>query len=132
MNTRAERALTDVVAVERMAPGMCKVVTFADAYVVDARGEGCNCPDKQYNLPDDETGETTCKHEQAALLYDTDVPGLEMDDNLGGKRLVADGGQQRNTRLLTTTTITSSSQILQPKPKRKPTQPESLALTTLR
>jgi hypothetical protein len=88
---RAERALTDVVAVERMAPGMVKVVTWSDAYVVDTRDAGCNCPDKQYNLPPGERD----KHEYAALLAMSDrypAPGI-VTDNLD-KRAVADGGER--------------------------------------
>lgn len=70
MSDRAVRALMDVVAVERLAPGMVRVVTWSDAYVVDARGEGCACPDKEYNLD----GEGRCKHEIAAMLATTDTP----------------------------------------------------------
>ena len=63
---RAERALTDVVAVENIAPGMVRVVTWSDAYPVDARDAGCNCPDKEYNdVP-------MCKHELAAVVADRD------------------------------------------------------------
>jgi hypothetical protein len=63
---RAERACTDVVAVEDLAPGMARVVTFGGAYVVDARDGGCLCPDKEYNdVP-------MCKHELAAVVADRD------------------------------------------------------------
>jgi len=65
---RAIRALTDVVAVEEYAPEMVRVITFADAYFIDARGEGCACPDQQYNL---DPGEM-CKHQLAALVADYD------------------------------------------------------------
>jgi hypothetical protein len=65
---RAENALADVVAVERMAPGMCRVVTWSDAYPVDVRGGGCNCEDKQYNLAPGEK----CKHDRAAMLAMSD------------------------------------------------------------
>ena len=64
--TRPVRALTDVVAVEEHAPGMARVVTWSDAYVIDARGAGCNCPDKEYH------DAPMCKHEYAAVLFDTD------------------------------------------------------------
>jgi len=88
--TRAERALKDVVAVEELAPGVCRVVTVSDAHDVDMRNGGCNCEDKQYNL---DAG-MHCKHEYSAMLYARDdIPGVTMDDNLGGKTLVADGGQ---------------------------------------
>jgi hypothetical protein len=60
---RAVRALEDVVAVETLAPGLVRVVTWADAYEVDARGEGCNCPDSKYNLDGG-----MCKHHFAAML----------------------------------------------------------------
>lgn len=68
--TRAASALEDVVAVERLAPGMVRVVTWSDAYPVDARGEGCMCPDKQYNLGPGEL----CKHHVAAMLATGDLP----------------------------------------------------------
>jgi hypothetical protein len=63
---RAERACTDVVAVEDLAPGLKQVTTWGDTYVVDARGSGCNCPDKQYN------DAPMCKHEVSAILADRD------------------------------------------------------------
>jgi hypothetical protein len=59
---RAERACTDVVAVEDLAPGMARVTTIGGSYTVDARDGGCLCKDKEYNEP------TRCKHEQAAVL----------------------------------------------------------------
>lgn len=59
---RAVRALTDVVAVEEYAPGMARVVTWSDDYILDTRGEGCNCPDKEYH------DAPVCKHEYAAML----------------------------------------------------------------
>lgn len=65
---RAIAALEDVVAIERVAPGLLRVVTWSDAYPVDARGAGCNCPDKQYHDAE------TCKHEYACILADTDLP----------------------------------------------------------
>jgi len=74
---RAARAFEDVVAVEHMAPGMVRVVTWTGAYPIDAWGDGCNCPDKKYNdVP-------FCKHELAALASDTDrlpSPGIETDN----------------------------------------------------
>jgi len=65
-DARAERAISDVLAVETVAPGMVRVVTLSDAYVVDARDGGCRCPDKQYQKP------PRCKHEHAAMLATTD------------------------------------------------------------
>jgi len=70
MSDRAFRALVDVVAVERMAPGLVRVVTWSDAYDVDARHAGCACPDKEYNLD----GTELCKHEYAARVATSDVP----------------------------------------------------------
>ena len=74
---RAVRAFEDVVAVEHMAPGMVRVVTWTNSYPIDAWGDGCNCPDKRYNdVP-------FCKHELAALAADVDrlpSPGIETDD----------------------------------------------------
>jgi hypothetical protein len=90
-SNRAENALADVVAVERMAPGLCRVVTWSDAYPVDVRGEGCNCPDNQYHLTPDER----CKHEVGAMLAmrdDVETPGLAVE-NLDA-RAVADGGER--------------------------------------
>ena len=62
---RAEN-VADVVAVEDLAPGMKRVVTFGGCYTVDARDGGCLCPDKEYReVP-------MCKHEYAAILADRD------------------------------------------------------------
>jgi len=66
---RAEN-VADVVAVETVAPGLVRVVTWSDAYPVDVRGEGCNCPDKEYNL--DRAAGDKCKHEHAAMLAMSD------------------------------------------------------------
>lgn len=65
-NSRAVRALTDITAVENYAPGMARVVSWSDEYILDLRGEGCACPDKEYNDTD------TCKHEYAAMLATTE------------------------------------------------------------
>ena len=86
---RAARAYTDVVAVERVAPGMVRVVTWSDAYMVDARDAGCNCPDKEYH------DAPVCKHEYGALASDVDrlpAPGIVTDDL--STRAVTDGGTQ--------------------------------------
>jgi len=84
---RAER-LDDIVAVETMAPGMARVVTFGGAYPVDARGDGCNCPDKQYNLAGGR-----CKHEHAAYVAHSDVPAPFMVSDDLNQRVAADGGE---------------------------------------
>ncbi|WP_135363432.1 hypothetical protein [Halosimplex halophilum] len=78
--SRAVAALTDVVAVEREAPGMVSVVSVSDEYVVDVRGERCECPDMQYHLE----GEGRCKHIHAARIATgvVDVPGIDLADNL--------------------------------------------------
>jgi hypothetical protein len=88
---RAVRSLVDVVAVEQVAPGLVEVVTWSDAYHVDARDAGCNCPDQEYNL--DAGG--MCKHEYAALVADVDtIPTpFEVTDDLS-RRAVADGGER--------------------------------------
>jgi hypothetical protein len=65
---RAVAALEDIVAIERVAPGMVRVVTWSDSYTVDARGDGCLCPDKEYNLDPEEN----CKHRWAAVLATSD------------------------------------------------------------
>lgn len=64
---RAIRAIEDVVAVEDLGPGLARVTTWSDSYVVDMRDGGCNCPDSQYNL---EGG--MCKHEASALIANSD------------------------------------------------------------
>jgi len=71
--TRAERALTDVVAVEDLAPGMARVVTVTSSHTVDARSGACTCEDHQYNI-DFAAGER-CKHFHSAWLQD-EVTGV--------------------------------------------------------
>ena len=63
---RAIRAIEDVVAVEDLGPGMARVVTWSDSYVVDMRDGGCNCADKKYNHA------PMCKHEASALIANSD------------------------------------------------------------
>jgi len=63
---RAIRAIEDVVAVEDLGPGMARVTTWSDSYVVDMRDGGCNCPDKEFN------DAPMCKHEASALLANSD------------------------------------------------------------
>lgn len=78
---RAIAALEDVVAVEHAAPGMVRVVTVSDAYVVDVRDEVCQCPDYEYHLD----GRGRCKHIHAARLTTdaTDLPaGCALVDDL--------------------------------------------------
>jgi len=86
--SRAER-IDDVVAVEKIAPGMARVITLSGAYTVDARGEGCSCKDKEFNL---DPGEH-CKHHLAArIAYNDDLPTpFIVTDNLD-RRVVTDGG----------------------------------------
>ena len=88
---RAVRALTDVVAVEQVAPGMVNVVTWSSERTVDARDAGCNCEDKQYNLPNG----ARCKHELAAMLADSDRYPTHciVSDDLQ-RRPVTDGGDR--------------------------------------
>jgi len=89
MSERAERVFTDVVAVEKVAPQLLKVVTWADAYTVDARDAGCLCPDKEYR------GVPRCKHDFAALAADVDWlpnPGIVTDD-LSHRDVATDGGR---------------------------------------
>jgi len=77
---RAER-ISDVVAVEEIAPGMARVVSLGGSYVVDARSEACECEDKQYNLADGER----CKHHAAALVaLDDRYPTPFVVGDLGG------------------------------------------------
>jgi hypothetical protein len=86
---RAVRAVEDVVAVESLAPGMVRVVSWSDSYVVDARGEGCACPDKEYN------DAPRCKHEHAALLATSDkYPSPYVTSTVADTpRVMADGGE---------------------------------------
>jgi len=87
MTDRAEN-LTDVVAVERVAPGLVRVVSWGDAYMVDARDAGCNCPDKLYN------DAKVCKHEWAARAATSDLPTpFSVADSLD-QRAIADGGKR--------------------------------------
>jgi len=101
MNTtvdRIERAYADVVAVEEVAPGLMRVCTWSDQYVVDARGDGCGCPDKMYNLDDTNM---ICKHRVAAIVATRDdLPGpwdpTETLDTRDGEArgVMADGGRE--------------------------------------
>jgi len=77
---RVLAALTDVVAVEDHAPGMVRVITMSDVYVVDARHEVCECPDWEYHLD----GDGRCKHLWHALAVTDQVPPspLALDDDL--------------------------------------------------
>jgi hypothetical protein len=90
---RAER-IDDVVAVEKRAPGVAEVVSFGGSYIVDARGDGCMCKDKEYNLNPGER----CKHHAAALLaFSDDLPApFTVTDNLNN-RVATDGGQSMFT-----------------------------------
>jgi len=92
---RIERAYSDVAAVEEVADGLMRVVSWSDEYYVDARGAGCDCPDKAHNLPDG----VACKHEVAAMVATTDTPGPwdpkeTLDTRDGEARAVmTDGGR---------------------------------------
>jgi len=85
---RAERV--SEVAVEKRAPSVAHVVTVSGAYIVDARGEGCTCPDREYNLGPGEH----CKHHAGALLaFSDNLPApFVVSDNLD-ECVVADGGE---------------------------------------
>lgn len=79
--TRVVRALTDVVAVERQALDLVRVVTLSDEHIVDTRHERCTCFDMQYNLQ----GDGRCKHLWRALLETNTLPAspiFGIDDNL--------------------------------------------------
>jgi hypothetical protein len=93
-DARAVRALTDVVAVEEYAPGMARVVTFSDAYFIDARGDGCACPDQQYNLGPGEL----CKHQIAAIIADSDhLPTPFVEHIEERPTALADGGSEEHS-----------------------------------
>ena len=69
---RALSAVTEPMAVEKLAEDMYRVVTVRDAYRVDlAREKGCTCGDFQYR-------DCRCKHHiRAAIEADrTDLPPL--------------------------------------------------------
>jgi len=98
MNTtadRIERAYADVVAVEEVARGLMRVVSWSSEYYVDAAGGGCDCPDKTHNLPDG----VACKHEVAAIVATTETPGpwdpAETLDTRDGEArgVMTDGGE---------------------------------------
>jgi hypothetical protein len=92
---RAHAALTDVVAVEHHAPGMVRVVSTANSYVVDARHERCECPDYQYRLD----GQGRCKHLYAALdaVDKLDLGRHALDESLT-TRVACDGGGEWTVR----------------------------------
>lgn len=86
--TRPIRALTSVVAVEPHAPGLVNVTTWSDEYLVDLHGDGCMCPDKEYNEP------LHCKHEYAAMLAQADdKPTPYITETR--QRAATDGGNPR-------------------------------------
>jgi len=99
MNTtvdRIERAYADVVAVEEVARGLMRVVSWSSEYYVDAAGSGCDCPDKTHNLPEG----VACKHEASAIIATRDdLPGpwdpAETLDTRDGKArgVMTDGGE---------------------------------------
>jgi hypothetical protein len=85
---RAHRALTDIIAVEQYAPGMAKVTSWSDEYIIDLRGDGCACPDKEYNdVP-------KCKHEYSALLAMGDAMPNPYVTETRERTTAADGGQR--------------------------------------
>ncbi len=91
---RVEASYTDVVSVEHHAPGMCKVVTIRDSYIVDARHETCECPDFEYHLD----GNGRCKHLYASLRETDQLPVspiLGLDDDLDecSNPVACDGGE---------------------------------------
>jgi hypothetical protein len=79
--SRAVASLLDVVAVEHYGPGMVRVVSWSEEYIVDVRERRCDCPDMEYQLE----GEGNCKHVWAALDA-TDQLGVDVgrhfDDDL--------------------------------------------------
>ena len=93
---RIANAYRDVVDVEQVAPGLSRVTTWSDAWIVDARGDGCNCPDKQHNL----SRSLSCKHEVSAEAADRDDLPSPWDadssvmDAQTDNRVMADGGVQ--------------------------------------
>jgi hypothetical protein len=89
-DSRAVRALTDIVAVEDYAPGMCRVVSWSDEYIIDLRGEGCACPDKMHNDAE------SCKHEYAAMLVKAEfAPSPYVSETRERTPVAADGGLRR-------------------------------------
>lgn len=100
---RVQSSYTDVLACEHVAPGMIRVVTVSDAYVVDARHEVCQCPDFEYHLD----GQGRCKHLYAALRETDQLPTPEVfgyDESLterpepaetdgGTPQVATDGGE---------------------------------------
>ena len=90
---RVESAYKDVLAVEHHAPGMCKVVTWNDAYIVDARHGVCQCKDYEYNLDGGEKGD--CKHLIAAKDATDQLPfqTFELVESVNERAVMADGGR---------------------------------------
>ena len=101
--SRVLKSYTDVLAVEREAPGMVNVVTLSDSYTVDTWDETCECADYRYNLD----GQGRCKHLYGALRETEQLPCGALtgyDDSLDGRPsekatpTVADGGQDKAPR----------------------------------
>lgn len=90
---RAVRACEDVLTVETFAPGMARVITLGGAYTVDARGQGCQCADKEYNLGHGEM----CKHHAAAFLATSDAHPTPFmtTENVDERPVATDGGADR-------------------------------------
>lgn len=90
MTDRAARSLTDVVAVDRVAPGLVTAVTWSGTYLVDARAGTCTCEDFRFSDAD------RCKHQYAALLATSEHPSpWDVDCTVtdgGSPQIVADGG----------------------------------------
>ena len=78
--SRAIASFLDVVAVEHYGPGMVRIVSWSDSYIIDVRERRCECPDMEYQLE----GEGNCKHVWAALVAtdEIDAPGHELVDDL--------------------------------------------------
>jgi len=86
--SRAVAAVTEPMAVEKLAPDVFQVITVSDAYRVDLRRDkGCTCADFEYR-------EARCKHHRrAAIEADrTAVPALSFGvlDDVDERRALPD------------------------------------------
>lgn len=67
LDERVDRAMTEPLHIEQLAPGMYEVQTVAgDVYKVDPSLGACECPDHEYNIGD--VDGVRCKHVLAVVF----------------------------------------------------------------
>lgn len=66
LDERVDRAMTEPLQIEELAPGMYEVTTVAgETYKVDPSLGACECPDHEYNVGD--VDGVVCKHVLAVV-----------------------------------------------------------------